>query len=99
MTHTITNERATLSETVKEMAGKSIPIRPTFSAVQAATQLKKSRSWVIKTAQAHGIGTLDRNQWRFTLADITSLRRTAATIKRGNPNWVPGEPQPHRKAK
>ena len=99
MTHTITNERANLSEAVKEMAGKSTPLRPTFSAVEAAIQLKRSRSWGSKTAQAQGIGSLARNQWRFTLADITSLRRTAAAIKRGNPNWVPGEPQPHRKAK
>ena len=74
-------------------------IEPTFSAFETTGILGKSRSWVIATAKANDIGTLARGQWRFTRRDITALKRVAAKAKLGNPNWLPGKPQPHRRKK
>ena len=74
-------------------------IEPTFSALEAASIVGKSRPWVTTTAHKHEIGTLSRRQWRFTRRDITALKRLAAKAKMGNPNWLPGKPQPHRRKK
>ena len=74
-------------------------IEPTFTALEAASIVGKSKSWVTTTAHKHEIGTLDRRQWRFTRRDITALKRLAAKAKMGNPNWLPGKPQPHRRKK
>ena len=74
-------------------------IEPTFSAFETAEILSKSQSWVTTSAKKNNIGTLTRGQWRFTRRDITALKRVAAKAKMGNPNWLPGKPQPHRRKK
>ena len=74
-------------------------IEPTFSTLETANIVAKSRAWVTITARDHDIGTLSRHQWRFTRRDVPALRRVAATIKQGNPNWLPGVPQPLRRKK
>ena len=74
-------------------------IEPTFGTVEVASITGKSRAWITATANVNSIGTLIRNQWRFTRRDITALKRLSAKAKMGNPNWLPGKPQPHRRKK
>ena len=74
-------------------------IEPTFGTVEVVSITGKSRAWITATANDNSIGTLVRGQWRFTRRDITALKRLAAKAKMGNPNWLPGKPQPHRRKK
>ena len=88
-----------MSTQLDYLSRMSDKIEPTFGTMDAVSLVGKSRAWVQAMSSKHSIGTLVRGQWRFTRRDITALKRLAAKAKMGNPNWLPGKPQPHRRKK
>lgn len=74
-------------------------IEPTYTSHDVCELLQKSLAWLSLAANKHSIGHKKRSAWHFTRRDVTALKRLAAKTRMGNPNWLPGKSQPHRKVK